>query len=56
MRSWFVAALVMTCIAAVLGFTGVAGSATGFARALFTVLLIVTLGLLGWLVDNRRTD
>lgn len=56
MTSWLLTALVLTGIAAILGFTGVAGSATGFAKALFAVLLVITLGLAGWLVENRRSD
>ena len=56
MISWIVAAVFMTGIAAILGFTGVAGEASDFARALFAVLLTVTLALTAWRIDRHKTQ
>jgi uncharacterized membrane protein YtjA (UPF0391 family) len=41
MLSWAVLVLVISVVSGVLGFSGMAGSATGIAVALFFVLLIV---------------
>ncbi len=41
MLSWAIAFLVVAIIAAVLGFGGIAGAATGVAKTLFAVCLVL---------------
>jgi uncharacterized membrane protein YtjA (UPF0391 family) len=52
MFGWAVSFLVVAIIAGVFGFSGVAGTATGIAKILFVVGLVVFLVLL---VTGRRT-
>ncbi|MEQ1861499.1 MAG: DUF1328 domain-containing protein [Chthoniobacteraceae bacterium] len=43
MLSWAITFLVIALIAAVLGFTSIAGTAIGFAKIIFVVFLILTI-------------
>ena len=43
MLSWAVTFLIVALIAALFGFTGIAGTAIGFAKILFVVFLILFL-------------
>jgi uncharacterized membrane protein YtjA (UPF0391 family) len=43
MLSWAVTFLIVALIAAALGFTGIAGTAVGFAKILFVVFMILFL-------------
>ena len=43
MLSWAVTFLIVALIAAVLGFTGIAGTAVGFAKILFVIFLVLFL-------------
>jgi uncharacterized membrane protein YtjA (UPF0391 family) len=52
MLSWAVTFLVVALIAAALGFTGIAGTAVGFAKILFVVFLV--LFLVSMLLGRRR--
>ncbi|WP_299629258.1 DUF1328 domain-containing protein [uncultured Tateyamaria sp.] len=46
MLGWAVTFLIVALIAAVLGFGGIAGAATGIAQLLFVVFLVLFLGSL----------
>jgi uncharacterized membrane protein YtjA (UPF0391 family) len=52
MLSWAVTFLIIALIAAVLGFTSIAGTAVGFAKILFMVFLV--LFLISLLFGRRR--
>lgn len=46
MLGWAITFLIVALIAAVLGFGGIAGAATGIAQLLFVVFLVLFLGSL----------
>ncbi len=53
MLSWAVVFLIVAIIAAIFGFTGIAGTAVGIAKILFAVFLV--LFLISLILGRRRT-
>lgn len=54
MLSWAITFLVIAIVAAVLGFGGIAGAATGIAKILFGVFLV--LFVLSFILGRRPRD
>ena len=54
MLSWPLAFLIIALLAALLGFTGIAGTAAWIAKALFALFLVLSLGSIT--LSRRRTS